>query len=354
MARRVTPKDSARDKRDPGKDKERLEMVVRTVNVHETTESYGKIMLPRLYGIANTFHVDWANQIGLIGLTEPTRRIKNCMCLPPTTTASDVDWPEELELGDIDVQVPPPSGPYTATHCLAAALKDRFKQAVHHYQNKSGKRATAKDIGLIVDQHWEVEAKRAWRLGIRSGQFPDWEGVNWTWARKLAGLLLRHRGGLTVRFYCTHFTPDKGGSRKNIRRRQARRLVRKVRVWGNRNDRLPPIVVGDFNARRVYGQPAEKSVEIMEKYFWRPLDHVPAGDRPSQTSIDGVFIGRREYFPHITHTFEYAGWHRIKMSDTETDQYGRAVVRFTDDWFPKAPLTDHTYSEGFRLRIVPV
>jgi len=64
-----------------------------------------------------------------------------------------------------------------------------------------------------------ISAPQAFELGLANEVVPDHEMFDTAlaWARKLAGLRLRHQGGLTVRFYCTHFTPNKSGSRKNIR-----------------------------------------------------------------------------------------------------------------------------------------
>jgi hypothetical protein len=67
------------------------DVVVRTANVHETSERYGKINVPRLAGIARRFRLDDPEQVGLIGITEPTRKIKQC--LSPISGTTSERWP---------------------------------------------------------------------------------------------------------------------------------------------------------------------------------------------------------------------------------------------------------------------
>jgi hypothetical protein len=322
-----------------------IELIVRTVNVHEADQRCPMdkdIMLPTLAGIAKRFHLDWSGQVGLIGITEPKRHIGAALYLPPTDST------------------------YTSTRGLSAAIRHFFARPVSYYHNKRGG-SSAKDIGIVHEWDWERLDAQSRRMGIAwAGNLPDFLGggdvvdvpdtdINWTWARKLQMVLLRHRRTkLRLRFYCTHFSPGSDGEDKKKRSSQAARLVEKVQEWTSEADQLPPIVVGDFNARRVYGQPAEDSIEVLEKHFRRPLDDVAAQNNLTQTLIDIVWIGRKQSFPHITHDFQTLELRRIPMKDLAVDGYGRDYTPLLDDGFLKYPLTDHNYAEGFRLHVVPV
>jgi hypothetical protein len=311
------------------------DILVRTVNVRYTPERYGKINVPRLPGIAKRFRLDHPDQVGLIGVTEPTRNVKQCQYMPGTGLDDDC----------------------TATRGFEAALQHEFNQDVSHYHNRRGTSA-AKDIGILMGSEWKLLDAHSRRMGVASIDLPDMDW-NYNWARKLQMVLLRHLpSGLNLRFYCTHFTPGDNSRGRRKRIRQAERLLTKIlgQFTEPTNDLLPPIVVGDFNARRQYGEDPEKSVEMLEKHFRQPLYELypyplPGGQQPYPL-IDQVLIGRQKYWSHIKYDFKPLSRQLVRLTDRgDEDARGRRFTVLTDDGFPRGPLSDHNYAEGFLLRI---
>jgi hypothetical protein len=359
------------------------------VNVHETDERYEpgeEFILPKLAGIAKRFHADWPQQVGLIGITEPTRRIRECAFVPPpaTITLPDIDLPDSPFGGDLSISLPDQIQlTHTATRCLAGAMSHFFGQHVGHYHNNNEDESalgnlgtlvgmggsSAKDLGIVYGQDWEKLDTHSWQMGIQwTGDVYVGAGgvganidlvsdanINWTWARKLQMVLFRHRPTrLRLRFYCAHFSPGQKAKDKGKRRAQAARLIKKVLDRASADDDFPPVVVGDFNAQRTYGEHAEDSIDILEKYFRRPLDDVAAQHGLTKTGIDTVWIGKREHFPEIAHDFMTLSLRRVEMIRLAEDQYGQKYTELADDGFPKSPLTDHKFAEGFQLRATTV
>lgn len=333
------------------------DVVVRTVNVHETSERYGKVNVPRLAGIARRFRLSDPEQVGLIGLTEPTRRIKQCLYMPGSSNVvfegpdDPSDLPEELPTLS---SVPDLDDDCSATRGLAAALQHEFGEKVDQYHNHNGGSA-AKDIGVVMGEQWQKLETHSRRMGVAWIGGPNWD-INWTWARKLQMVRMLHRpSGLRLRFFCTHFSPGRTSADRKKRERQANRLVKFLLHDGDfvdKDDPLPPIVVGDFNARRLPGQDPEDSVKILEKHFRQPLSELlPLPGGPPRQLIDQVLVGRREKFPHVRYDFKTLAHLRTRLTHTENDSRGRPFTVLTDDGFPRGPLSDHGYAEGFRFRI---
>jgi hypothetical protein len=327
---------------------------VRTFNVNETEERYGKIIVPRLAGIAKRFRLSDPEQVGLIGITEPTRRIKQCLYVPGGNLVFDGpedpdDLPEELPslLPDLDDNC-------TATRGLEAVLRHEFDEEVTHYHNDNGG-SGAKDIGIVMGRQFQRVSNHSRRMGLAWAGGPNID-LNWTWARKLQMVRMLHRpSGLHIRFFCTHFSPGSSANDRGKRKKQAERLVKFLREdddFVKTSDPLPPILVGDFNARRLAGQEPEASVQILQKYFRQPLgDLLPLPGGPPRQLIDQVLIGRREYFSHIRYELRTMAHRRVRLTDVKEDSRGRRYAVLTEDGYPRAPLSDHGYSEGFRFRI---
>lgn len=348
------------------------DVVIRTANVHETSESYGGVKVPRLAGIAKRFHLNDPEQVGLIGLTEPTRKIAQCLYMPGGTIVDDPDDLDEIDVvepgGTIGVPDDPedlptaspdpsPTDNCSATRGLSEALKHEFGQGVTHYHNDNGGSA-AKDIGIVMGKEWKKLDAHSRRMGVAWASGPNWD-VNWNWSRKLQMVRVLHQpSGLYLRFFCTHFSPYQTSSARKKRKRQANRLVKFLlndKDFIDKDDPLPPVVVGDFNARRKPGQEPEESVKILEKYFRQPCSELlPLPGGPPRPLIDQVLIGRREHFPHIRFDFKTMAHRRITLTHTEEDSRGRPFTVLTEDGFPRGPLSDHGHSEGFRFRIYKV
>lgn len=151
--------------------------------------------------------------------------------------------------------------------CFAGLLEDRYKRPVHSINR-----------AMIYGDDWELIEKKKFRIGP-SRNWREFWGTDYR--RDLYEAFLRHKAsGLKVRFYDTHFWPNK--KKKKVRKIQAKELVAivKKRV---RSGELPPILTGDFN----FANDREDSFKILSKYF----------EIAARESIDVVYVGKKSAFP---------------------------------------------------------
>jgi len=279
---------------------EENELVVRTMNTHWSDPYYSL----RLRGIAQKFYSDLSNQIGLIGLQEVKGEMTDCKTGNTHTNGAK---------------------------CLAAELADLFSG------NSSGLYSAGNQTGIVVDDNWKIIEKEYWELG-------------WLQKRYLIEVLLEHKkNGYKLRFYSTHLSnnnepewweffwyrskKDKGQKK---RAQQSKKLVKKV-LRRAKTGELPPIVVGDFNSSRKYetGE-AEKSVKVMEKHFWRPVDDYPS----NRGYVDIIYIGKKSSFSYRNGYYKPIEPLFIEM----------AHISDTVDGQQLEELSDH-HNHGFRLSI---
>jgi hypothetical protein len=123
-----------------------------------------------------------------------------------------------------------------------------------------------------------------------------------------------------VRFYTTHLWP--GPLRDEIRQNQVADLIQIIHARVQDGE-LPPIVVGDFNAGRVYADSDEDtplSTRMLEEHFWRPIDEIhEACGAPGWTGVDIVYIGRRSSFPGTVGGYSTAYRHSFDATQMTCD-----------------------------------
>jgi len=353
-----------------------INLMVRTINLARHLP-YRQM---RLRGIAQQFYKDWPHQIGLIGVTDPGREIDNCLSLPSGTKTY-------------------------STQCFASELARLFTIESPPFNGVKSDQATegendskGADVGVVVGAEWTVIGRDTWQLGYNC-YCPAVRRANW--ARKMIEVVLEHKVTKDIlRFYTLYFY---AGDDARIRTLQAKKATNIIHDRAQPGE-LPPIVVGDFNARRYFdykivvkekgclcidngdelffpgeefvNRPprecvefcqsrgyergviaerdvthnvqsfAEKSVRIMEEYFWRPIDiwHQRYPDQITETGIDIIYIGKRESFPQSKNvTIIPVERHDIPMKEN------CSVEGYPDFSYW---LTDHDIAAGFRLRIV--
>ncbi len=275
-----------------------VDLIVRTINTKRHAAHYPI----RLHGIAQKFHEDWPSQVGLIGMQEVKGEMTGCQAGPSHCNGA---------------------------RCFAAELSNLFGETA------SGRYSENNQVGLVAGGNWKIISTHHWGIGAAL----ELDG------RYLIEALVQHQSlGCRMRFYSTHLSnplPHQPNTRKERRLSQAKDVVSKVRERAQPGE-LPPIVVGDFNAGRVFGagQP-EESVLTMEAHFWRPIDTLNLGPNPvPETGVDIIYIGRQSSFPKSKGIFRPIERRHIPMGPTTIVGF----PNFTDK------LTDHS-SEGFTFKI---
>jgi hypothetical protein len=390
-----------------------LQLIVRTVNVFQAggPPNY-EPLYKRLLGIAQAFHANSPDQIGLIGMQEagfpPLYNAvevlrKKCDQLHDEGTEGWVQCNARADqvLADWNQLYGAGTNHMSAAEFLATQLTKLYQSSPAAWGWQTGTENWDTNVGIVVGGEWKIVGSPThWKL---KGVHDYCEGV-----RQMVEVRLEHRTkGYRLRFYDVHLSSGNGGanplnpcepSASTRREYQVKDIVEKVRGRAEPGE-LPPIVVGDFNAGRSYSTcgVTERSVTLMEANFWRPLDslynrspgeasveaalqrlcalldikkaieqvrqkcyrnnpgateqcdttakqkledwrqnHSAEVDSLRQrlgpdTGIDQVYIGKKNSFPQSARSFLVLEQHRVPL---------------------KAPgLSDHFYSEGFRLGV---
>ncbi len=269
-----------------------IDIVVRTINTHHNAPDYPA----RLLGIAQRLKNDWPYTVGIIGMQEVKGKIDNCPASP---------------------------GVYNGAECFALILSKVFDVEVDSAYS------VPDHVGIVAGAPWKIIESNYWNVGTIFER------------RYLLETILVHKyKGWKLRFYTVHLSSQK--RHRFDRLRQIKKVINIVTERANPGE-LPPIVAGDFNARRIFdGTMPEPSVLEMEKYFWRPVDKAIVCGK-HETGRDIIYIGKKSVFKNSIGDYVL-----IRTNDINFCGITEKVEGFPE-FFNE--LTDHN-SQGFSFHIV--